>query len=108
MTEFEINKAVAEKVGIKYTTGFDKVYEMFFFSPDSQPIPHEFDPCNKPHDAWKIMIKHNICVTKGEFNNYDAVHNLEYYTDGNWIVDTCVSHEKPLVAAMLCFLEINK
>lgn len=97
MTEFEINKAVADKLGV--TDDYTSFNPMILYS---------FDPCNNVEQAWEIMMKHNICVTKGEFNNYDAVHNLEYYADGNWTVDTCVSHEKPLVSAMLCFLEINK
>lgn len=102
MTEFEINKAVAEKLGISHKCDTGTV--IIYVNQDY----HAFDPCNNIEQAWEIMMKYNICVTKGEFNNYDAVHNLEYYTDGNWIVDTCVSHEKQLVAAMLCFLEIEK
>lgn len=107
MTEFEINKAVAEKAGIKYTTGIDKVYEMFFFSPDSQPIPYEFDPCNKVEQAWKIMLQYNICVTK-DGDGYEAYLNLSI--DNNWNADArgVYTHEKPLVAAMLCFLEMDK
>lgn len=97
MTEFEINKKVAHKIGVEDDYGT--------FTPLKK---YSFDPCNNIEQAWEIMMKHNICVTRGEFNNYDAVHNLEYYTDGNWTIDTCISHEKPLVSAMLCFLEINK
>lgn len=100
MTEFEINKAVAEKLSLKFKCSKSLGYITV--------LGTIFDPCNNIEQAWDIMMKYNICVTKGEFNNYDAVHNLEYYTDGNWTVDICVSHEKPLVSAMLCFLEINK
>lgn len=98
MTEFEINKAVAEKAGIKYTTGGDKVYEMFFFSPDSQPIPYEFDPCNKVEQAWKIMLSYGITIVfqKGKYQFATIDGEIE------------IKHEKPLVSAMLCFLEINK
>lgn len=99
MTEFEINKSVAEKLGFQSEIRengawiFNKIW-----------IP--FDPCNEPLQAWDIMMKHNICVTQGDDELYDAVHNLEFYCQGEWHVDLCVTDKKPLVAAMLCFLEM--
>lgn len=109
MTEFEINKAVAEKAGIKYTTGFDKVYEMFFFSPDSQPLPHEFDPCNKSYDAWKIMMDNEISVTPSGDGKYFAFRVISFGGGAmDYYKNEVATHEKPLVAATLCFLEINK
>lgn len=86
MTEFEINKAVSEKLGYIYTKSFD--------------------PCNNVEQAWKIMMKYNICVTKEPRGNYVAFEGLviKGVDNADWIYDTW--HSKPLVAAMLCFLEL--
>lgn len=99
MTEFEINKKVAEKLGFQSeiresgTWIFNKIW-----------IP--FDPCNNVEQAWEIMMKYNICVTRGDNDLYDAFSGLycEYSTIFDY--DEYVSHEKPLVAAMLVLLEI--
>lgn len=109
MTEFEINKSVAEKAGIKYTTGIDKVYEMVFFSLDSKPEPFEFDPCNKSYDAWKIMLDNGISVTPSGDGKYFAFRVISFGGGSmDYYKNEVATHEKPLVAAMLCFLEINK
>lgn len=88
MTEFEINKAVSEKLGYIYTKSFN--------------------PCNNVEQAWEIMMKYNICVTKEPSGEYIAFEGLVVNSvdDADWIYYT--AHEKPLVAAMLCFLEIDK
>lgn len=84
LSEFEINKAVSEKLGYIYTKSFD--------------------PCNEPLQAWDIMMKYNICVTK-EGGKYRAIANMKW--DGNEVwCSGAKAHKKPLVAAMLCFLEM--
>lgn len=97
MTEFEINKAVAEKLGVEDDYGT--------FTPLKK---YSFDPCNNIEQAWEIMMKYNICVVKNMHENYhDAYVDLnitEYYTEYKYHQ----SHEKPLVSAMLCFLEMDK
>ena len=97
MTELEINKAAAEKLGIPHYVVMGKVLNAGSYS--------VFDPCNNVEQAWEIMLKYNICVTKG-FNDYEAFQNLRI--DDNWRSDACIvkMHQKPLVAAMLCFLEM--
>lgn len=105
MTEFEINKAVAEKLGIQHCTSGGKVYKILSFSPDSQPLPTEFDPCNRASQAWEIMLKYNICVTQGD-GAYEAFGNLYLPSSSSCIYCVSASHKKPLVAAMLCLLEI--
>lgn len=86
MTEFEINRAVSEKLGYIYTKSFD--------------------PCNNIEQAWEIMIKYNICVTRGDNGLYDAFSDLYCECSTLFDYDEYVSHKKPLVAAMLCFLEL--
>ncbi|QYC51815.1 DUF2591 domain protein [Proteus phage vB_PmiS_PM-CJR] len=85
MTEFEINKKVAQKLGYIHTKSFD--------------------PCNNIEQAWYIMMKHNICVTRGDEEDYNAF--LLLTLDGyEWFTEKMVSHKKPFVAAMLLFLEV--
>lgn len=95
MTEFEINKAVAHKIGVEDDYGT--------FTPLKK---YSFDPCNNAEQAWNIMMKHNICVVKNMYEDYyDAYVNLnitEYYTEyKHYHYD-----KKPFVAAMLLFLEV--
>lgn len=99
MTEFEINKKVAEKLGFRAeiresgTWIFNKIW-----------IP--FDPCNEPGQAWEIMTIHNICVTKSK-GKYISFYNLEFEnSDDGYVPDIETQNAKPLVAAMLVFLEI--
>lgn len=105
LSDFEINVKVAEKAGIKHTTGADKVYKMLFFSPDSQPTPYEFDPCNKPYDAWKIMMDNEISVTPSGDGKYFAFRAISF-ADGamDYYKDEVATHENPLRAAMEVFL----
>lgn len=98
MTELEINKAVAEKLAIPHYVVMGKVLNAGSYS--------VFDPCNNVEQAWEIMLKYNICVTKSQRDNYVAFEGLVItgVDDADWIYDTW--HSKPLVAAMLCFLEL--
>lgn len=84
MTEFEINKAVAEKLGYINTKSFD--------------------PCNSIEQAWEIMMEHNICVTK-DGRKFRAIRNMKWDGVETWCSGSAY-HKKPLVAAMLCFLEL--
>ncbi|QHJ72837.1 hypothetical protein [Proteus phage 2207-N35] len=95
MTDFEINKAVAEKIGLE-------------FLPFGNHIHHNgiFDPCNNVGQAWEIIMKYNICVTRGDCEDYNAFRLLTL--DGyEWFTDKMFSHKKPFVAAMLLFLELD-
>lgn len=100
MTEFEINKAVAERLGISHKCDMGTV--IIYVNQDY----HAFDPCNNVEQAWEIMMKYNICVTKEPRGNYAAFENLVVndVDSADWVYDTL--HKKPLVAAMLCFLEM--
>lgn len=56
MTEFEINKKVAQKLGLEFkcskSLGYITVYETLF------------DPCNNAEQAWEIMLDNDISITK--------------------------------------------
>lgn len=100
MTEFEINKKVAQKLGLEFKCSKSLGYITVCGTP--------FDPCNNVEQAWEIMMKYNICVTRGDDGLYDAFYSL--YCEGETSFYYCdyKSHKKPLVSAMLCYLEINK
>lgn len=86
MTEFEINKKVAEKAGLNFKDGvIVKDGEWFYF-----------DPCNNVEQAWEIMLKYGITIVfqNGEYQFATFDGEIES------------NHKKPLVAAMLVFLEI--
>ncbi|MFA1583742.1 phage protein NinX family protein [Proteus mirabilis] len=100
MTEFEINKAVAEKLGLKFKCSKSLGYITV--------LGTIFDPCNNVEQAWEIMMKHNICVTRGDNGLYDAFSDLYCECSTLFDYDEYVSHEKPLASAMLCFLEMDK
>lgn len=86
MTEFEINKKVALKLGYNYTYYDNRVFVNDVI----------FDPCNFITQAWEIMLKYGITIVfqngKYQFATFDG--EIES------------NHEKPLIAAMLVFLEI--
>lgn len=114
MTEFEINKKVAEKLGlIEYLFITDDTGVLIWNVPSNviyngfvSSKGNLFDPCNNVEQAWEIMMKYNICVTKEPRGNYVAFESLVISSVDNsdWIYDTW--HSEPLVAAMLCFLEM--
>lgn len=96
MTEFEINKKVALKLGYNYTCN------------DSQVFVNDviFDPCNFITQAWGIMLKYNISIQFEACINPAAFLNMRHVGHNEFTFDKCGTHKKPLVAAMLVFLEI--
>ena len=98
MTEFEINKAVAEKLGV--------VDDYGTFTP---LLKYSFDPCNNIEQAWEILLKYDISVSKygSNFIAFDNVMSrYDRWDNNNLCCENSIEHEKPLVAAMLVFLEI--
>ena len=101
MTEFEINKAAAKKAGLRHS-----VNELVGVIIADKYRDCYFDPCNNVEQAWEIMLKYNICVTRELDGDYTAFKNLVVcdYECTDWHYDNY--HKKPLVAAMLVFLEL--
>lgn len=108
MTEYEINLAVAEKLGLTH-----EVTRYGVVTRESNKEQWcEFDPCNNAQQAWEIMLANDIGITKclrsddycayrglwGEGESFNPEHltcNSEFFFNS-----------KPFVAAMLLFLEI--
>ncbi|HCU2426165.1 TPA: DUF2591 family protein [Proteus mirabilis] len=75
MTEFEINKAVADKIGVEDDYGT--------FTPLKK---YSFDPCNNPADAMPIIIENGISMVRvnntwsaRQFNNHCIEINGDNY-----------------------------
>ncbi|MBQ0207866.1 DUF2591 family protein [Providencia rettgeri] len=67
LSDFEINKKVAEKLGLNFKDGvIVKNGEWFYF-----------DPCNNPADAMPIIIENKICTAFDVF--------AEEHDGGNWV-----------------------
>ncbi len=96
LTDFEINKLVAEKL-----TGKESIF-----------VP---DYCNNPSDAWPIILENNIKLYIDD--EYDDVGNLvkscNAYTGTQANSNTeygkfNIHHKNPLRAAMIVYLMMNK
>ena len=94
MKDLEINKAVAEKLGIKSPAKWASTSLVSV----AYSIP---DYCNNPADAWPIILEYKISL------NYkvDIEQWMTYYKANGW--NNPVSDKNPLKAAMLCFLEME-
>lgn len=58
LCDFEINKKVAEKLGLNFKDGvIVKNGEWFYF-----------DPCNNPSDAWQLILEAKLSIHP-DFNN---------------------------------------
>lgn len=110
MSDFEINRAVALCLGCKvrpsafetdyYFTDDDKAY-----NPCAPHGPVEnFNPCNSWADAGPIILANKITISAP----------MEYDQNADWLAypasdsDICVSHPKPLLAAMIVFLMMQE
>lgn len=113
MTEYEINKAVAEKLEIMQYMFDGKDSESIIWDVPSNNLYNGFvssrgnlfDPCNDAKDAWKIMLANNISIVE-LIGSYEAYHNLIVNSFDDCEYDLVSMHKKPFVAAMLLFLEI--
>lgn len=111
MTEYEINKAVAEKLGIKV---YNRHPEMLFTATVHRGEYDftKFDPCNNAQQAWEIMLANDIgitqCLRGDDYCAYRGLWGEGENFDPDNLTCNCfyVTNEKPFVAAMLCFLEI--
>ncbi|MBV2187696.1 phage protein NinX family protein [Providencia rettgeri] len=73
LSDFEINKKVAEKLGLAYeVTRYGVVTRM-----SNKEQWREFNPCNNPADAMPIIIENKICTAFDVF--------AEEHDGGNWV-----------------------
>lgn len=96
MSDDEINKAVAKKLGVK----FDDINGFLFINYESEVV---FNPCNSWADAGPIIERSGITVAcRGKYKSeaWDSIKGL--------IDDAVVEHDNPLRAAMIVFLMMNE
>lgn len=100
MTEYEINKAVAEKLGVKV---YERSAGMLFTATKhrGEYTFTRFDPCNDVQQVWEIIYKYKIDISFGD-DVHPSLKGCGMAIKGH----KSVTRDKPFVAAMLCFLEI--
>lgn len=96
LSDFEVNKKVAEKLGLAYeVTRYGVVTRM-----SNKEQWREFNPCNNPTDAMPIIIENKLTLSP----RYDS---------DKWISESLFYHDiysvnkNPLRAAMEVFLMMN-
>lgn len=98
LSDFEINLQVNRALGMKHYPNQEKqIVEVF----GDVVI---FDPCNKPADAWPIILENKICLRcKPNREDWDAFTlGPEGYTEE-------ITYDKnPLRAAMIIFLVMQE
>ncbi|EPW3172623.1 phage protein NinX family protein [Providencia stuartii] len=92
LSELEINKRVAEKLGLAYeVTRYGVVTRM-----SNKEQWREFNPCNNPADAMPIIIENKIGLSPMYHSNKWTADCLDY--------DFISVNKNPLRAAMELFL----
>lgn len=93
LSDFEVNKKVAEKLGLAYeVTRYGVVTRM-----SNKEQWREFDPCNNPTDAMPIINEYGISLIYQD-------RQFQFATsDGN--IECCIAN--PLKAAMIIFMCIK-
>lgn len=103
-SDFEINRAVAEAMGILDYTADDRGVRVKVQQFKSMPIP--FDPCNCADDAWPLILDGNIMITprpKGHIGNPKAES-----WGPNPHMSICSDNSGLLRAAMIVFLKMQQ
>ena len=111
LSDFEINKRVAEAIGGFPDSNFFEAHEVVFKSCGRFQYTC-FDPCSNPTDAWPIIVDSKISLLwVNETSRWCAS------TGGNaeseyWGWDECpdyhYEHPNPLRAAMVVFLMMQE
>ncbi|MGK5586132.1 phage protein NinX family protein [Proteus mirabilis] len=93
LSDFEINKKVAEKLGPAYeVTRYGVVTRM-----SNKEQWREFNPCNNPADAMPIIIENKLTLSP----RYDSD---EWISESLFYHDICSVNKNPYRAAMEVFL----
>lgn len=98
LSDFEINKKVAEKLFLKFTNNWSVILV------DGE----SFDPCNNPADAMPIIIENKISLLAGDSNFWCARYGewtlLPHPSGIEFIEKSQVINDSPYRAAMELFL----
>ena len=115
MTDFEINKAVADCTNTSYTTKF------YPKKKDQRPSGYlevdglcgrsRLDYCNNPSDGWPIIVDNEISLLRDVSTNdvWEAVGKAWYTVEGlDSKGGTIHIDNNPLRAAMIVFLMMQE
>lgn len=111
LTDFEINKAVAENLPYTHVIGDGKYPSI---SDDAVYVERKawkygnteecgVDYCNNPSDAWPIIVENRIDIALDSDGTTTASHYC--YAIGDFL--GWYNCENPLKAAMICYLMIK-
>ena len=98
LSDFEINKLVAEALGLAIKC----LHDVVMAGGRIGGFHTEVDYCNNPSDAWPIILENKI--------------NIEWFKDGERVLasndnrheDIIYQSSNPLRAAMIVFLMMNE
>lgn len=104
-SDFEINKAVAEKSGRQFSLNGNTVFMRADETPGIVIMSYIFDPCNYPADAMPIIIENGISLFAPGLSDMWTAEYVDYETDREYGVDNYEAINKnPYRAAMEVFL----
>ena len=99
-SDFEINKAVAEALGIK------EPYSAI--SPELWLEWDALDYCNNPSDAWPIIIENDIVFERrGHYGLFSAWHRKHLGSEA-WMREHSTFSKNVLRAMMIVFLKMQE
>lgn len=99
MSDFEINKIVAEALGMELSSDHSGQYVGVISRSDGcRPSYKHVNFCNNPSDAWPIIMECKIDIQHRDgFNTPCAKH-----------CDLMIANKNPLRAAMIVFLMMQE
>lgn len=97
----EVAKATGKRVSV--ATEFHDGDGILVY-PHSNQI--NFNPCNNPSDAWKIIVSNEIGITP--HGCWWMASNFNPSSVGDFQVQVMQYDKNPLRAAMICFLKMKE
>ncbi|WP_038250286.1 DUF2591 family protein [Xenorhabdus bovienii] len=97
LSDFEINKRVAQYIDITPDNIFDN--EEVIFKPVGNDEFEKFDPCNKPEHAMPIILENNINLIHGENELFELFEHYSAYTindSGEFIASDSLKSKKSI------------
>lgn len=125
LSDFEINNLVAISLGAKVTDSYrvgeerETVYyslggDEFAIRRGFGNINDDFDPCQKPNDAWPIISENGIslikCTVGSGYWSAEIITDIDDVTDKRFQCQSSIDSQdaNPLRAAMIVFLMMQE
>ena len=98
LSDFEVNKAVAEALGLDHKPHEDH-QTTYLYVDERTGEGRSFCPCNHVSDAWPVIVENKINIHTGEFP-------VAFLMENYWTYRIEHMDENPLRAAMIVFLKM--